>query len=104
MLLREETCRNVEFEKPNDVLCLLFENVNSLGMFSIDRARCQKLKQMRLLLKKLGVGMASFVETQVDWRHISRGQQFDNLFAHGLGRHRVAVYTATVGKTYSPRI
>jgi hypothetical protein len=51
-LLREETCGQVEVEKPNDVLRLPFENVNSLGVFSTGRVRGQRLKQMRYLLKK----------------------------------------------------
>ena len=47
--------------------------------------------------------MSSFVETQSNWRHASEGQQFDNLFSHGLDRRSVAAYSVTVGKTYSPR-
>ena len=58
---------------------------------------------MRHLFKNWGVGIASFVETQADWRHASEGQQFDNRFAHGLDRHSVGTYNTTVRKSYSSR-
>jgi hypothetical protein len=68
-LLNEETCEQVEVENPNDVRRLLFKNVNSLELFLTGRARGQKLKQMRPILKKWGVAMTSFVEAQTDCRH-----------------------------------
>ena len=54
LYLREELCGQVEVCNPNNVLLLLFENVNSLEVFSTDRARGQKLKQTRHLLNKWG--------------------------------------------------
>ena len=43
-LLRKETYGQAEVEKLKDVLWLLFEDVNSLGVFLKCRARDQKLK------------------------------------------------------------
>ena len=45
---------------------------------------------MGYLLKKWDVDMASFAETQVDWKHADKGHQFDNVFARGRDRHSVA--------------
>ena len=69
LLLRKKMCGQVEIEKPNNVLQLLFENVNSLGVLLTGKTRGQKLKQMRHLLKKWGVDMASFCLTKVEWRN-----------------------------------
>ena len=43
-LLSKETCGQVEVEKPDDVFRLLFENVNSLGVFATGEARGSKLR------------------------------------------------------------
>ena len=69
----KETCGKVEEDKPEDVFQILFENVNSLGVLETSEARGRKLRQMRYLLKKWNVGMLSFSETQVDWRHGDKG-------------------------------
>ena len=47
--------------------------------------------------------MASFTETQVDWRHAEKGHQFDNLFPHGSDRRSVVAHNSTVRKILSPR-
>ena len=69
----QEICGKVEKDKPEDVFRLLFENVNSLGVFATGEPRGKKLRQMQYLLKKWDVDMASFAETQVDWRHADDG-------------------------------
>ena len=102
-LLCKETCGKVEKDKPEDVFRLLFENVNSLGVFATGEARGRKLRQIRYLLKKWDVDMASFAETQVDWRHADEDHQFDNLFARGSDRRSVAACNSTVRKIPSPR-
>jgi hypothetical protein len=61
------------------------------------------LRQIRYLLKKWDVDMASFAETQVDWRHADEDHQFDNLFARGSDRRSVAACNSTVRKIPSPR-
>ena len=61
--LDKETCGQVEAEKSEDVIRLLFENVNSLGVFATGEARGSKLRQMRYLLNKWTAYMASFIET-----------------------------------------
>ena len=51
---------------------------------------------MMYLLNTWDVDMASFVETQADWRHVNTGRHFINLFACGRDRHIVTEYTFTV--------
>ena len=85
------------------VFKLIFENVNSLGAFATGEARGRKLRQRRYLLKRWDVDMASFTETQVDWRHADEGHQFDNLFARERDRRSVVAYNSTVMKILSPR-
>ena len=55
------------------------------------------------LLNKWNVDMASFVETQADWRYADKGHQFDNLFARGRDRHSISAYTSTVKRVLCPR-
>ena len=102
-LLCKEVCGQVEEEKPEDVFQILFENGNSLGVLATGEARGENIRQMRYLLKKWNMNMASFVETQVDWRHADEGHQFDNLFTRGRDRHSVAAYTSAVRRILSPR-
>ena len=52
VLLCKETCGKIERDKPEDVLRLLFENINSLGVFATGKARGRKLRQMRYVLKR----------------------------------------------------
>ena len=84
----KETCGKVEEDKPEEVIRILFENANSLGLFTICEARGRKLRQMRYLLNKWNLNMAHFTETQVDWRNAEKGHQIDNLFARGRDRHK----------------
>ena len=44
-LLGNETCGQVEVEKPKDVFQLLFENIDSLGVFATGEARGSKQAQ-----------------------------------------------------------
>ena len=59
----------------------MFENVNSLGVFSTGKAKLCKLNQMRYLVRKYEVDMAAFVETMVNWRQVRQEDSvFENLF------------------------
>ena len=102
-LLREEACGKVDLKKPSNVLRLLFENVNSIGVFASGRARGQKLNQMRHLIKKYDIDVASFVETQVDWRQVRESSLFENLFAVGQDRRTVAANNVTDKKLFTDR-
>ena len=69
--LAAKECGRLDKKKPSDVYKLLFENVNSLGVFSTGKARNKKLRQLRYLLNEWEMDIASLAETQADWRHAS---------------------------------
>jgi len=101
--LRDQERGYVEKEKPSDTMRLMFENVNSLGVFTTGKSRNRKLRQLRHLIKEYEVNMTSFVETQVDWRHAGKNRQFDVLFGLGKERRSVAACNRTIKCTYSVR-
>ena len=47
--------------------------------------------------------MASFAETQVDWRQADKAHQFDNMFARRSDRPSVVAHNSTVRKILSTR-
>ena len=51
-LLGKKTCGQVDTDKPEDGFRILFENVISLGVFTIGEARGRELRQVRYLLHK----------------------------------------------------
>ena len=101
--LREHERGHVEKEKQSNTVRVMFENVNSLGVFATGKARNRKLRQLRHVIKEYEVDMTSFVETQVDWRHAGKNRQFDVLFGLGKERRSVAANNRTVVKKYSVR-
>ena len=101
--LREQERGHVEKEKPSDTMRVMFENVNSLGVFATGKSRNRKLRQLRYLIKEYEVDMTTFAETQVDWRHAGKNRQFDTLFGLGKDRRSVAACNRTIKRTYSAR-
>ena len=95
--LRKDKRGNLEFEKPDDVLRLIFENVNSLGVFSAGKTKLRKQNQMRYLIRKYDIDVAAFVETMVDWRQVRKEEsKFENLFTRpGEDKVCVTAYNAT---------
>ena len=95
--LKEDKRGNVKFEKPNDVLRLIIENVNSLGIFSVGKAKLRKLNQMRYLICKYDIDVAAFVATIVDWRQVRNEEsRFENLFTRpGEDKVCVTAHNAT---------
>ena len=95
--LKDDKRGNVNCEKPDDVLRLIFENVNSLGVFSTGRAKLRKQNQMRYLMRKYDIDIAAFVETMVDWRQVKKEEaKFENLFTRpGEDKVCVTAYNAT---------
>ena len=102
-LLSKKTCGQVEAEKPKYVFQLSFENVNILGVFATGEARGITHRQMRSLLNKCHVNMASFVETQAEWGHADKGHQIDNIFGRRRDRHSISTANSTVNRIPSPR-
>ena len=100
---KEQERGHVEKKKPSDTMRVMFENVNSLGVFTTGKHRNRKLRQLRHLIKEYEVDVTSFVETQVDWRHANKNRQFDVLFGLGKERRSVAACNRTVTRKYSCR-
>ena len=70
-------------KKPSNVLRLLFENANSIEVFSTGKAKLQKLDQMRYLIKKYDIDIAAFAETQIDWRQVTQESSYFGNFSQG---------------------
>ena len=58
--LTEQERGHVEKKKPSDTMRVMFENVNSLGVFTTGKHRNRKLRQLRHLIKEYEVDIAFF--------------------------------------------
>jgi len=77
--------------KPDNCFCLMFENWNSLGVFT----RKDKINQINDMSRQYEVDMIAGCETQADWRFAPEEQQFENLFGVGQNSRSVVGYNKT---------
>ena len=66
-------------KKPPDVIRWMFENWNSLGVFTGDL----KINGVNSLQKRYSVDGIAGCETQADWRFAPEARKFHRLFGHG---------------------
>ena len=81
--------------KPADVIRIMFENFNSLGVFAKGKARRKKIRRLNQLMKTYNVDVMSGCETQADWRFAKEDKRFENLFGKGQDRRHVVGYNTT---------
>ena len=78
-------------EKPDDVYRLMFENWNSLGVFT----GTSKISKLDRIAKHYEVDTMAGCEAQCDWRYAEYEQQFRNLFAFGKRTKSVVGHNIT---------
>ena len=78
-LMKEEQYGRVPTAKPDDCYRLMYENWNSLGIFTGKK----KIEKIDRLMRQYGVDTLAGCETQCDWRQADYDSQFKNLFAFG---------------------
>ena len=74
--------------KPDDVFRLMFENWNSLGVFTGNR----KIARINRLATEYEVDAIAGLETQCDWRFAENDRQFGELFGVGKQKRSVVGY------------
>jgi len=78
-------------EKPNDAYRVMFENWNSLGVFTGNH----KIDKIDGLVKHYQVDTIAGVEAQCDWRKADHKRQFKHLFAFGQRKECVVGHNVT---------
>ena len=81
-LLRTGQYGRVPKEKPDNCFRVMFENWNSLGVFTGDG----NVGRINRLATEYEVYALAGCETQCDWRFAEHGRQFDDLF--GVGKQK----------------
>ena len=89
---------HVDKTKPDNTVRVLFENFNSLGVFSTGCARRKKIRRLKKLLKEYDVDLFAGCKTQCDWRFAEDHERFENLFGQGQDRKSVVGFNKTEAK------
>jgi hypothetical protein len=67
-------------EKPDNCVCLMMENFNSLGIFT----KGTKINSLNKLCQQFNTNILAGCETQADWRQATKEQQFRNIIGVGM--------------------
>ena len=78
-------------EKPDDAVRLMYENWNSLGIFTGDK----KITTIDGLVKRYQVDILAGCETQCDWRQAERSRRFQHLLAFGQRKKCIVGHNTT---------
>ena len=70
---------------------LMFENWNSLGIFT----HSWKVGHLNYLIKSLSIDIVCGCEAQVDWTFVDRGRQFLDIIAPGLAKKGICSHNST---------
>jgi len=93
-LNKQDQYGSIPTHKPDDAYRLMFENWNSLGVFTGGA----KITKVNALVKKYQIDTLAGCETQCDWRQADKLHQFENLLAFGVNK-RCQVGHNTTEKT-----
>ena len=77
--------------KPANSIRIAVENFNSLGILTGMR----KVNTINNLIRDFNVDVIAGSETQADWRYVSEGKQFSNLFGKGQEVRSVVAFNTT---------
>ncbi len=71
---REPAYGKAPWEKPDNCICVMMENFNSLGIF----IKGTKINSLNKLCRQFNIDILAGCNTQVDWRQATNEQQFRN--------------------------
>jgi hypothetical protein len=86
--MRSQVYGQAPQEKPDDCICVIMENFNSLGFFT----KGTKINSLNKLCRKYNTDVLAGCETQADWRQATDEQQFRNLIGVGMENRSVVAY------------
>jgi hypothetical protein len=71
-------------DKPDNVVCLMYENFLSLSLFVEGPKKHVKIRQLNKIITDYSVDVIAGCETRTDWRYIDKEEScFANLFGNG---------------------
>ncbi len=71
-------------EKPDNVVCLMYENFSSLSLFVKGVLHHKKIRQLNALAHEYNVNLLAGCKTRTDWRFVENKEDcFCNLFGGG---------------------
>ncbi len=97
-LMMEGKYRQLEIVKPDNTICIMFENFSSLHLFVLWKEKGMKIRQINKLIKEYKVNIMDGCKARVDWRLTkSTTNGFNSLFAQrqqrrGICAHNIKKY------------
>ncbi len=79
-------------KKQNGWIRLMFENWNSLGIYS----QSWKIDRLNFLIKHLSIDIVAGCECQTDWSFVNPDNQFHSLLSPGQAKKGVAAHNTTI--------
>jgi hypothetical protein len=67
-------------EQPDNCICVMMENFNSLAIFT----KGTKTNSLNKLCRQFNVNILAGCKTQADWRQATKEQQFRNIIGVGM--------------------
>ena len=98
-LLREGKYGHAPRHKPNNSFRLMFENWNSLGVFTGER----KIRRINDMVRQYEVDCLAGCEAQVDWRFAKEDERFEHLFGRTTRTRHVTANNTTNRKELCQR-
>jgi hypothetical protein len=80
------------WEKPDNCVCAMMENFNSLGIFT----KGTKINSLNKLCQQFNTDMLAGCKTQADWHQATKEQQFRNII--GVGMETRSVVSHNINK------
>jgi hypothetical protein len=89
----------VSFDKPDDVVWIMYENFSSLSIFTLGPTRHKKVRQLNKLMSDYSVDLLAGCKMRTDWRFVSsKEDRFCNLFGNGQPTRGVCASNTNYGK------
>jgi hypothetical protein len=75
-------------EMPDNCVCVMMENFNSLGIFT----KGTKINSLNKLCQQFNTNILAGCKTQADWRQATKEQQFRNIIGIGMETRSVVFH------------
>jgi hypothetical protein len=75
-------------EKPDNCVCVIMENFDSLGIFT----KGTKINQLNKLCCQFNTDILAGCKTQADWRQATKEQQFRNVIGVGMDTRSIVTH------------
>jgi hypothetical protein len=84
----------LEKRKPDDIICIMFENFSNLRIFVLGKEKGMKIWQINKLMEEYNVDIMAGCKTRVDWRFTeSTTNGFNSLIAQRQQRRGICAHS-----------